>query len=219
MIDFTDENVRIKIHDIYKDQAGTTQIELKELFTLCSFFNTYYVNVPVISRYLPYWQFLHECLKGFETGTWVSLPIVDIPMLCNPRLTLLTDLQVKREYDVYLQARSKILKQRGISSSNVMDKEVLFLWITSNINNNTIRNKNGYDDLLSIAHTLLRMYLYYTRLSLKGISNSASFENPEDDTPYTSFNNADLSKEPVKGGTKMEITNSLLNPQNNSDYK
>lgn len=216
MIKF-DDDICLRVKDIYHAQYNNPVANIDLLLELSSYFSTYEVVVPVLSNYPAYWHFLHTCLDNLDTGFWSTLPITQITVMCNPLFRILTEKQVNEEFKAYLKHREKVLKKKGLPTLRDDDRKVLYHWISSESTNNSVRTKSGYDSLINISHTLLRVFLYFTQSHIPGIINSAALIKPEDQTKFPAFDNANTKIPPLIGRTKMEIVRNNYENSNTSD--
>jgi len=196
MIEF-DQNVCLLVHTIFKDQYNTPNRKLPFLMEILKLVNTYNVNLPAFNKSVAYWEFMNACLKNIEMGTWVTLPRFWIEYCCASSHLPLTELEAKLEYKKYLANRETILKRLGLPIQEQNDKYVILYWA---------RIKKNDENIMGIAHALLRIYLYFQKGHLHGIENNGAVgPKPLDQSIWPSFDSANLNSNPLVGNNKFEV--------------
>lgn len=162
MIKFTPHKCT-RIHELFREMYNNPNPKVGSLIELLKMFNTYDVRNPYQEKSFAYWEFLHACLDNISSNTWRTLPRMWIEYCCHARESALTDVQVEQEYKNYLFHREKILKSVGLSALPNKDKEVILYWV---------RNKKSEQYILGIAHTLLRIQIYFAKVDMDGLNNN-----------------------------------------------
>jgi hypothetical protein len=104
--------------------------------------------------------------------------------------------QIDVEYSKYLIKRKETCIALNIDSASSADSLVKLHWIQRN---------DGVGSFISVAHVLMRVFLYNNKLHISGLRTNAS--TPTDDVVKNldrSFNSAAQNEWPVKGNTSLE---------------
>ena len=184
-----DENTNMRLFIIFKDNGDRADIKIEDFLEMVDLFDTIKVNDDLLGYSVMYWEFLHACLKNIETGCWTTLPRFWVEIVNMTRDTPMAEFERAAEYRKYLIARRGLCDRLSIDPVDTCDRELLYKWTL---------NTQGQNYILSVAHALLRMHIFFNKEYLKGIENNAAIKT----TPFT---NIDQVIHPVKGGTKEQV--------------
>jgi hypothetical protein len=177
--------------------GNTSNPDFIDILDLNKMVSTYNVLIPTLEDNVFYWKFLNNWLDYMETGFWTMLPRMWYETLCDSKNTpRLEKHRVNEEYGSYLLKRKRICERLKLDPSPGNDNLVKLHWVM---------RKDGEDSFISMAHTLMRVFLYVNCLTLNGLRTNAS--TPTDDVVKNldrSFNSADQNAWPVGGNNSLE---------------
>ena len=164
-----------RINALFLKEHKAINPDVVHIMELVDMFDTYNVASKVLGMSFAYWEFLHACLDNIETGNWTTLPRMWIEYCQHSRELVITLVQAEAEYRHYLLHRERVLHRLGLSAAPHNDHKVILHWI---------RNTKGEETLLSVAHALMRIMLYFTKTDLAGINNNVAKENRDNDASF-----------------------------------